>query len=129
MPVFTAVRVTVAGIIPAALLLAACGSSSSGAAGASRPAVPAVPAADICVQVADVLGNGPDPDFDPVGYAEAQIRPLGDVHPAKPELQRALKTLASAYQREFTNGVTKQTKAAVRSGSHSVNTFCPGAAS
>jgi hypothetical protein len=126
MPVFTAVRVTVAGIIPVALLLAACGSSSSGAAGASSPAAPA---ADICVQVADVLGNGPDPDFDPVGYAEAQIRPLGDVHPAKPELQRALKTLASAYEREFTNGVTKQTKAAERSGSHSVNTFCPGAAS
>jgi hypothetical protein len=126
MPVFTAVRATVAGVIPAALLLAACGSSSSGAAAASaRP----VPAADVCVQVADVLGNGPDPDFDPVGYAEAQFGPLGAVKAAKPGLQSALRQLSTAYQQEFTQGVTKQTKAAVEAGQRAVNSICPGAAS
>jgi hypothetical protein len=126
MPVFPAVRAIVAGIVPAALLLAACGSSSSGAATAStHPA----PAANVCVQVADVLGNGPDPDFDPVGYAEAQIGPLTAVKDAKPALQQALKALASAYEAEFRNGVNKQTKSAVKSASHTVNTFCPGAAS
>jgi hypothetical protein len=88
-----------------------------------------VPAASICVQVADVLGNGPDPDFDPVGYAEAQYGPLGSVKAEKPELQTALKTLATAYQQEFTQGVTKQTKSAVKAGRHAVNSICPGAAS
>jgi hypothetical protein len=126
MPVFPAVRATVAGIVPAAILLAACGSSSSGAAAASsHPA----PAANVCVQVADVLGNGPDPDFDPVGYAEAQFGPLTTVQGAKPALQQALKTLASAYHAEFGNGVNKQTKSAVKSAFQSVNAFCPGAAS
>jgi hypothetical protein len=126
MPVFPAVRATVAGIVPAALLLAACGSASSGAAAASsHPA----PAANACVQVADVLGNGPDPDFDPVGYAEAQYGPLTTVQGAKPALQQALKSLASAYHAEFTSGVTKATKSAVKSASRSVNTFCPGATS
>jgi hypothetical protein len=126
MPVFPAVRATVAGIVPAAFVLAACGSSSSGAATAtSHPA----PAANICVQVADVLGNGPDPDFDPVGYAEAQYGPLTTVKGAKPPLQQALKSLSSAYEAEFRNGVTKQTKGAVKAASKKVNTFCPGAAS
>jgi hypothetical protein len=126
MPVFPAVRVTVVGIIPAALLLAACGSSSSGAAAAGNQPVPA---ADICVQVADVLGNGPDPDVDPVGYAEAQYGPLGAVKGGKPQLQAALKQLSTAYQQQFTHGVTKQTKAAVKAGQRAIDSICPGAAS
>jgi hypothetical protein len=126
MSVFPAVRATVAGIVPAAILLAGCGSSSSGAAAASNhPA----PAANVCVQVADVLGNGPDPDFDPVGYAEAQYGPLATVKGATPALQQALKTLASAYHAEFTGGLNKASKSAVKTASRSVNTFCPGAAS
>jgi hypothetical protein len=126
MPVFPAVRATAAGIIPAALLLAACGSSSSGAAAASNQRVPA---ADICVQVADVLGNGPDPHVDPVGYAEAQYGPLGAVKADKPALQTALKQLSTAYQQEFSQGVTKQTKSAVKAGQRAVNSICPETAS
>jgi hypothetical protein len=126
MPVFTAVRATVAGVIPAALLLAACGSSSSGAAAASSQPVPA---ADVCIQVADVLGNGPDPDFDPVGYAEAQFGPLAAVKAGKPGLQTALRRLSTAYQQEFTHGVSKQTRSAVKAGQRAVNSICPGAAS
>jgi hypothetical protein len=126
MPVFPAVRATIAGIVPAALLLAACGSSSSGAAAAGTQPVPA---ADICVQVADVLGNGPDPDFDPIGYAEAQYGPLGAVKADKPQLQTALTQLSTAYQQEFTQGVTKRTKAAVKAGQRAINSICPGAAS
>jgi hypothetical protein len=113
-------------MIPAALLLAACGSSSSGAAAASNQPVPA---ADTCVQVADVLGNGPDPEFDPVGYAEAQYGPLAAVKADKPGLQAALKQLSTAYQQEFTQGVSKQTKSAVKAGQHAINSICPGAAS
>jgi hypothetical protein len=126
MPVFPPVRAGIAGIVPAALLLAACGSSSSAPAAATAQPVPA---ANICVQVADVLGNGPDPDFDPVGYAEAQYGPLASVHTDKPGLQQALRTLATAYQDEFQHGVTKRTRSAVKAASHGVNTFCPGAAS
>jgi hypothetical protein len=125
MPVFTAVRVAVAGFIPAALLLAACGSSSSGAAASSQP----VPAADVRIQVAGVLGNGPDPDFDPVGYAEAQFGPPAAVKAGKPGLQTALRRLSAPYQQEFTHGVSKQTKSAVKAGQRAVNSVCPGAAS
>jgi hypothetical protein len=125
MPVCSTARASVAGSIPAALL-AGCGSSSSGAA---APSGEAVPAADVCVQVADVVGNGPFPDFDPAGYAEAQYRPLAAVKADKPGLQAALKQRLTAYPHEFVHGVTKQTKSGVKSGQRAVNSVCPGAAS
>jgi hypothetical protein len=125
MPVRSAVRVTVAGVIPAALLLAGCGSSSS----SGPSSAPAVPAASICTQVADVLGDGPDPDADPVGYAEAQIGPLAALHPSNPTLRRAVTSLDGAFRQEFAHGATHANKAAVKAGQRSVNAVCPGAAS
>jgi hypothetical protein len=126
MPVRSAVRLTVAGVVPAALLLAGCGSSSSSSAPSSAAAVPA---ASICTQVADVLGDGPDPDADPVGYAEAQIGPLAALHPSNPALRSDVTALDAAFRQEFAHGATHATKAAVRAGQHSVNAVCPGAAS
>lgn len=125
MPVHPAVRVTVAGVIPAALLLAGCGSSSSsGTSGSS-----AVPAASICTQVTDVLGDGPDPDADPVGYAEAQIGPLAALHPSNPTLRSAVASLDAAFRREFARGATPATKSAVKADQRRVDAVCPGAAS
>jgi hypothetical protein len=121
---FTAVRVTAAGIVPAILLLAGCGSSSSATAGR-----PAVPAASVCTQIADVLGDGPDPDSDPVGYAEAQVGPLAAVHAGNAKLQAALARLDAAYRQEFAHGATVTAKTAVKAGRRSINGFCPGAAS
>jgi hypothetical protein len=54
---------------------------------------------------------------------------LTTVKGATPALQQALKTLASAYHAEFTGGVNKATRSAVKTASRSVNTLCPGAAS
>ncbi len=127
MPVHSAVRATVAGVIPAALLLAGCGSSSSSSSAASS--APVVPAASICTQVADVLGDGPDPDADPVGYAEAQIGPLAALHPSNPALRNAVTALDAAFRQEFAHGATHATKVAVTAGQHRVNAVCPGAAS
>src|SRR5215472_299266 len=51
-----------------------------------------------CAQVTAVLANGPDPGSDKVGYAEAQILPLRQVHGATPALRSAISNLASAYE-------------------------------
>src|SRR5580698_6967227 len=56
-----------------ALMLSACGSSSP----ASSSSLSAKQQG--CTAVSDVLADGPDPDADPVGYAEAQVLPLSQL--------------------------------------------------
>jgi hypothetical protein len=114
-------------------LLGACASSasSSGTAssGTSRPASTAAVRAT-CSQVSAVLSDGPDPDADPVGYAEAQILPLGQIRTSDSQLHAAIGKLASAYQAFFdSNGSSSSAKLAVASASKRINSFCPGAAS
>jgi hypothetical protein len=112
-------------LIPAFLLLAGCSSSSSG----GKTAGSALPTPPICTQIGGVLGNGPDAASDPVGYAEAQINPLGAIHPSSPALARALTSLDTAFRHEFADNASAATKRAVRSAKHQLNTLCPGAAS
>jgi hypothetical protein len=52
--------------------------------------------------VGDVLSDGPDPGTDPVGYAEAQIQPLRQIHAPNPTLAQAITTLAGAYSSFYT---------------------------
>jgi hypothetical protein len=79
--------------------------------------------------VSAVLGNGPDPGADPVGYAEAQILPLRQIKTSDKDLKRAIDDLASAYQQFFrTNGGSAATHAVSRAAAN-VNAICPGAAS
>ena len=73
-----------------AVVLCSCGSSVHSVAAATQ---------DTCQRVSAVLSNGPDPDADPVGYAEAQVLPL------------------------------RQTTEAVAVASKKVDSICPGAAS
>jgi len=110
-------------------LLGACASAapSSGTAssGTSTAAVHAT-----CSQVSAVLSDGPDPDADPVGYAEAQILPLGQIHTSDSQLRAAIGKLASAYRAFFdSNGSSSSAKLAVTAASKRINSFCPGAAS
>jgi hypothetical protein len=107
-------------LVVGAGLLSACGSDSSQASAAVK---------NTCQQVSAVLSDGPDPGADPVGYAEAQVLPLRQIHTTDPSLQRAIDSLASAY-RQFssTNGATAA-KHAVTRASEKVNAICPGAAS
>ena len=77
-----------------------------------------------------MLSDGPDPDADPVGYAEAQILPLGQIHTTDAPLRTAIGRLAGAYKAFFaSNGTSGSAKLAVASASKQVNAICPGAAS
>ena len=111
-------------------LLGACSSSaaSSGSAAAGTASTAAVHAT--CAQVSAVLSDGPDPDSDPVGYAEAQILPLGQIRTSDAQLRAAIGKLAGAYRTFFdSNGNSASAKLAVAAASKRINSFCPGSAS
>jgi hypothetical protein len=104
-----------------ALLLSACGGSAGASAAATKKA---------CQQVGAVLSDGPDPDADPVGYAEAQILPLGQIHAPDQNLRAAVGQLDRAYRRLFaSNGKSIAATQAIAAASKKVNSICPGAAS
>jgi hypothetical protein len=123
-------------VAPAALGLAALGlaalagaCSSPAPAPASRP-VSTAAVHKTCSQVSAVLADGPDPDADPVGYAEAQILPLDQIHAADAQLRAAISKLAGAYRAFFaSNGSSSAAKLAVTAASNRINSLCPGAAS
>jgi hypothetical protein len=110
-----------------ALAVTACGSSSS----TSSTAVLGSAAQQACTAVSDVLSDGPDPDADPTGYAEAQVLPLRQLTISDPALHSAVLSLAAAYEKFSTS--TKATRAAaataVTKAEDEVNKICPQAAS
>jgi hypothetical protein len=108
-------------------VLLACGCSSSAAA---SPAAAGSATESTCQQVSAVLSDGPDPDADPVGYAEAQILPLRQIRSANPALRGAIGELADAYQQVFSSdGKSSNAKETVVVASKKLNSICPGAAS
>ena len=111
----------------AAASLAAC---SSAAAAPSSTALYGTAIKQQCTAVADVLSDGPDPDADPVGYAEAQVLPLRQLKIADTALRGAVQQLATAYQAYSTATGAAGTVAALRSSKAEaeVNAICPGAA-
>jgi hypothetical protein len=108
--------------------LAACSSSSSSPA-ASSTAVLGSAAQQQCTTVSDVLSDGPDPDADPVGYAQAQVLPLRQLKLTDAALQKAVQALASSYQAVSTSTGSAKTAAAqqVSKDEATVNAICPGA--
>jgi hypothetical protein len=128
-----AVRILVAALAASTLAtvtLTACGSSASPAASATHPAQTAADATKAtCELVSASLSDGPDPDADPVGYAEAQDGLLTKIHTQDATLQDAIGKLAGAYQQFFTTSGSSTAKEAVAVASSKINTFCPGAAS
>jgi hypothetical protein len=112
-----------AALLACSALISACGSSSASSSS------PSGALGSTCTQVGGVLSDGPDPGVDPVGYADAQILPLRQIHTADPSLHRAIDDLASAYQRvERSNGATAATKAAAHAASR-LDAICPGVSS
>ncbi len=103
-----------------AALLAACGSSSK----------PALTSAQVkkqtCKQVEAVLSDGPEPEADPVGYAQAQVLPLREIHTTDAKLAGAIGTLASAYKAFSESNGASAPKAAVNSATKKIKTLCPG---
>lgn len=80
------------------VLVCACSSSAHSAATATASASTAA-IEGACEQVSAVLSDGPDPDADPVGYAEAQILPLRQISVSNQALHGAVSQLADAYQK------------------------------
>jgi hypothetical protein len=115
-------RRTVAALIACSAVsipLAACSSAHPAASASTRKT---------CAQVQAVLSDGPDPGQDLVGYAEAQILPLRQVHAATPALRSAITSLADAYDRFFASGGKSPaaTRAVAAAAAH-MNKLCPGA--
>jgi len=83
-----------------------------------------------CIDVSDVLSDGPDPDTDSVGYAQAQILPLEQLKISEPALRTAVTNLAAAFQAYSSSTGPAQDEAAVQTAKaeHAVNAICPGAA-
>lgn len=75
-----------------------------------------------------MLSDGPDPTVDPVGYAEAQILPLRQVHTDDAKLRRDIDALDAAYRQMFSTDGSAAAKRAVAQASERMNAICPGAA-
>jgi hypothetical protein len=118
-----ATGLALAAALTAAPLLAGCGSGSSG-----NPAAAAA-TAKACTLVSEDLSDGPDPGADPVGYAEAQIKPLQGVRTSDPALHTAIAGLAAAYQQVFATNASAPANRAVTAASKKVDAICPGATS
>jgi hypothetical protein len=117
---------TVGLALAAALALAACGTGSA----ARRPGSASSAVSAVCNRIGAALSDGPDPQADPVGYAEAQIKPLAAISTSDSELRTAIKGLARAYARVFESNGTNSTAArAAATESRKVNAICPGTAS
>jgi hypothetical protein len=116
-----------AALILAVLLVCACGSSASSLSSAASSTVTI---ASTCEHVSAVLGDGPDPDDDPVGFAEAHILLLRQISAPNQALRGALSQLADANQKFVaSNGKSANAKEAVAVASKKINSVCPGAAS
>jgi hypothetical protein len=102
------------------MLLAACGGPASDVAAVKRA----------CSQVSAVLADGPDPDTDPAGYAEAQLLPLRRIKAPDRAFRAALSRLDAAYRQLFASqGQSNAATSAVATASKRINRICPGAAS
>ncbi|MGO8726357.1 MAG: hypothetical protein ACLQK8_06495 [Streptosporangiaceae bacterium] len=117
-----------AALVLVVLLVCAC--SSSAPSTAKGTGSNAAATENTCQQVSAVLGDGPDPDADPVGYAEAQVIPLRRISAPDQALRSVISQLAHAYQQFFaSNGKSNNAKEAVAVASKKLNSLCPGAAS
>ena len=101
------------------VLLAACGSSK-----------PAPSSAQVekqtCEQIEAALSDGPDPEADPVGHAQAQILPLREIHTSDGALHRAIDTLAAAYLSFASTDGSSAAESAVSTAGKTIEHLCPG---
>src|ERR1700728_839283 len=118
------------GLTRLALMLAALSLLSLGAMACGSSSKPALSSAQVkkqtCQQVEAALSDGPDPEADPVGHAQAQILPLREIHTADGTLQQAIDTLAAAYQSFSSSDGSSAAKSAVSAASKTIEHLCPG---
>jgi hypothetical protein len=82
-----------------------------------------------CQAITAALANGPDPDADPVGYAEAQVLPLRDIATSDAGLHTAILHLSSAYESFYKDNGSASSKKLVGTAEENVDHYCPGATS
>jgi hypothetical protein len=103
--------------------LTACASSPG------RPGDQGATTSAACSTLGAALSDGPDPAADPVGYAEAQIKPLRAIETSDQALRAAIRDLAAAYAQVFaSNGASTAAGQAVTAAARKVNAICPGTA-
>jgi hypothetical protein len=107
----------------------ACSSGPAASTAATAgPAAPQTAAQQACQQVSDVLADGPDPDADPVGHAEAQILPLRQIRTPDAAIGLAIAGLADAYSGYLAvNGAGKAATATLTTAINKINSLCPDA--
>jgi hypothetical protein len=112
-----------------ALPVSACSSGPAASTAATAgPAAPQTAAQQACQQVSDVLADGPDPDADPVGHAEAQILPLRQIRTPDAAIGLAIAGLADAYSGYLAvNGAGKAATATLTTAINKINSLCPDA--
>lgn len=101
------------------VLLAACGSSKPAPSSAQVKT-------QTCKQLEAALSDGPNPEADPVGHAQAQILPLREIHTADETLHQAINTLAAAYQSFASTDGSTPAKSALSAASKTIERLCPG---
>jgi hypothetical protein len=104
----------------AGVMIASCGSSSKPAPSSAQVKRQA------CKQVEAALSDGPDPEADPVGHAQAQVLPLREIHTTDAKLQQAIDTLAAAYRSFSSTDGSGAAKSAVSAATKTVEGLCPG---
>jgi hypothetical protein len=110
------------------LLVTACASGGQAAGTNAAASAAATVAQQTCQQVSAVLSDGPDPGADPVGYAEAQIKPLRQIRTSDETLGKAITTLATDYSDYFSaSGHGTSVTTALSSAVSAINKLCPGA--
>lgn len=99
--------------------IAACGSSHSSTSSSSASVK------QTCKQVEAVLSDGPDPEADPVGHAQAQVLPLSQIHTSDEKLHQAIDRLASAYRAFSAGNGSSSARSAVSLASKAIEGICP----
>ncbi len=100
--------------------LVACGSSSNSAPSSAQIKK------QTCKQVEAALSDGPDPEADPVGHAQAQIRPLREIHTTDGTLRQEIDRLAAAYRSFSSTDGSRSAERAVSAASKTIEHICPG---
>lgn len=106
-----------------ALLIAGCGASTRPVSSIARSR------RATCKQVEAALSDGPEPQADPVGHAEAQVRPLRQIHTSDASLSQAIGRLASAYEAFYASNGAGHAGRAVAAAGRTIDAICPGVAS
>jgi hypothetical protein len=108
--------VAIVSLFLAAVVLSSCGTSS--------PSKSSAAITSACTHVTNALADGPDPDSDPIGYAEAQIIPLGRIVVSDHTLQRAIAKLDDAYKKVFQTNAAAGTSNAAKEALRTVDRLC-----